>query len=344
MQCWIAVTQSVDGATSGGRGITSYSYETDNRSKKHVAAGDVLFLRDDKRLIAVAQAEDVVVEKSEQLILRCPVCDIGRVEFRKKGAPSYRCSHGHQFSTPAETREATVVHSVHFPHATTKISARIESAELRPFELTNSRHIRLKLADLIGLCGYVARRDHTVLPILKSWLRNRNIELGDREADHVDGNALTVVDEQDKPFHAIRVRRGIATFRDKLISRYGARCMISGSSVLSLLEACHVSRYQGPQDNHPANGILLRSDLHTLFDLDLIGINPTDMAVTVHPVLATTEYQKFAGVRLVLDGEKAIDMRAVRARWEQFVRKLADVSHKIALSALGLDVLFSRLL
>ncbi|MEQ1934644.1 MAG: HNH endonuclease, partial [Fimbriimonadaceae bacterium] len=84
---------------------------------------------------------------------------------------------------------------------------------------------------------------------------------------------------------------------------------------------CHVSRYQGPQDNHPANGMILRSDLHTLFDLDLIGLNPADLSIAVHPDLMGTEYEKYSGTRLSLGGEKTIDMRAVRSRWELFCRR-----------------------
>ena len=99
-----------------------------------------------------------------------------------------------------------------------------------------------------------------------------------------------------------------------LISRYGARCMISGCSVLALFEACHVGRYQGPEDSHPANGILLRSDLHTLFDLDLIGLNPTDMEVTIHTDLLGTEYEKFAGTRLLMGGSKGVTVLQSKPR------------------------------
>ena len=31
--------------------------------------------------------------------------------------------------------------------------------------------------------------------------------------------------------------------------------------------------YRGTKDNHPDNGLLLRADIHTLFDLDMIGID-----------------------------------------------------------------------
>lgn len=322
MQSWIAVVPPSDARLAAKRTLTTYTYETDDRSKKNIAANDLLFLRDQKRLLAVAQVESVALTRHEQVVPRCPVCAIAKIEKRKRRDVPYRCFHGHQFAAPVEERSSAIVHTASFSHACVRIAATIEPAELRPFELTTSRHVKLKLADMVGLSSYVVRRDHTVAPILKNWLKARTVRLEPHSAETPASHPLTAVDEQERPFEAIRMRRGLTSFRDKLISRYGARCMISGCTVLALLEACHVSRYQGPEDNHPANGILLRSDLHTLFDLDLIGLNPADMEVTIHTDLIGTEYEKFAGTRLLVGGSKGIDMRAVRARWEQFTRAL----------------------
>ena len=43
--------------------------------------------------------------------------------------------------------------------------------------------------------------------------------------------------------------------------------------VRETLEACHIYPYMGPKTNHIQNGIILRSDLHTLYDRGLIGID-----------------------------------------------------------------------
>ena len=324
MQCWIAVTPNDDAGPTVRPPLAAYSYETDDRSKKQIAAHDLLFLRDQKRLLAVAFVESISIEKREQAVPRCPTCGVAKVEVRKKRDLPYRCFHGHQFAAPVTAAQSTILHTAYFPHQCVRVSAQIEPAELRPFELTNSRHVKLKLSDVAGLCGYVARRDHTVAPLLKSWLRTRTLDLGDADADSLTAHPLAIFDEQERPYQAIRLRRGLGSFRDKLIARYGQRCMVSGCAVLALLEAAHVSRYQGPEDNHPANGLLLRSDLHTLFDLDLIGLNPEGLEFAVHPQLIGSEYEKFAGTRLHLNREKSVDLRAIRARWDEFSRKIID--------------------
>jgi HNH endonuclease len=40
--------------------------------------------------------------------------------------------------------------------------------------------------------------------------------------------------------------------------------------------------YRGDHDNDPKNGLLLRTDLHTLFDLNLLGIKPDTLTVIIH--------------------------------------------------------------
>ena len=319
MRCWIASTPTTDSEGTNPPSWNTYTYVSGDHSKKQIAVDDIVFLRDEKRLLAVARVESKSAEKHEHTVAKCPECGIAQIAVRKKSTKPYRCFYGHRFTTPVETLQVATRHTVEFVHNLVRIAAHIEAAELRPYELTNSRHITLRLVHIGGICAYVARRDHKVAPVLKAWLRRGSAELVDSDAaEPLTAQSMPLFDELERPHQSIRLRRGLASFRNKLIHRYGPQCMISGCSVLALLEACHVRRYLGPEDNHPANGILLRSDLHTLFDLDLIGLDPTSLEVTIDPTLIGTEYEVFAGTRLRVGGMNGVDMRAVRLRWEQF--------------------------
>ncbi len=119
----------------------------------------------------------------------------------------------------------------------------------------------------------------------------------------------------------IRERRGQQQFRDSLQSRYGKRCLISGCEVLAVLEAAHIRPYRGDEDNHPANGLLLRSDLHTLFDLDLLGIEPKGLRVELHPDVVKN-YGQFANVVLACGAGKRPAHEALKLRYKQFRRRL----------------------
>ncbi len=56
--------------------------------------------------------------------------------------------------------------------------------------------------------------------------------------------------------------------------RYEHRCVVTGCTVIAVLEAAHIRPYRRPEDNDVKNGLLLRADIHTLFDLNLLGIEP----------------------------------------------------------------------
>jgi putative restriction endonuclease len=55
---------------------------------------------------------------------------------------------------------------------------------------------------------------------------------------------------------------------------YARRCAVTGERTLPVLEAAHIKPYgrSGPHD--PRNGLLLRSDIHTLFDQGYVTVTP----------------------------------------------------------------------
>jgi putative restriction endonuclease len=99
-------------------------------------------------------------------------------------------------------------------------------------------------------------------------------------------------DSRDRSIREIAIRRGQRGFRHALTAAYGGRCAISGCAIDGVLEAAHISPYRGVETNDPRNGLLLRSDLHTLFDLHLLTVLP-DGTVRVHPALQGSEYAAF---------------------------------------------------
>lgn len=95
---------------------------------------------------------------------------------------------------------------------------------------------------------------------------------------------------------AIAQRQGQQAFRRSLLSAYGRRCAVTGTSTESVLEAAHIARYFGKQSNKTSNGLLLRADIHTLFDLHRLTVTP-DHVVRVDPVVGSP-YVELDGVTL----------------------------------------------
>lgn len=108
----------------------------------------------------------------------------------------------------------------------------------------------------------------------------------------------SVIDERKKSLRAIVQRQGQSSFRKKLLHAYGNKCPVTGCDVEQALEAAHISPYMGPSTNSVQNGLPLRSDVHTLWDLGYIAVNSSNMTIIVHPKLKSTEYAKFNGLKL----------------------------------------------
>lgn len=116
---------------------------------------------------------------------------------------------------------------------------------------------------------------------------------------------------------SIAVRRGGTAFRKAVLAGYQDACCISGCTLLDVLEAAHIRPYAGQSTNVLANSLLLRSDLHTLFDLLRLTVDPTTLRIRLHPsLLAHKEYAAFEGK--VLSAPPGIDLsKALMHHWSR---------------------------
>jgi hypothetical protein len=118
-------------------------------------------------------------------------------------------------------------------------------------------------------------------------------------------------------------RHGQTEFKKELLKAYGKCCAITGCSSEEALEAAHIEPYRDTKDNDPKNGLLLRADIHTLFDRHLIGIDPDTMTVYVAPSLLK-DYGQFDGKRLQLEGKKlSPNEYALRNEYKKYIKKLS---------------------
>jgi hypothetical protein len=148
-------------------------------------------------------------------------------------------------------------------------------------------------------------------------------ELEDEEADWV-GLKYVPNDDDHRQLvqRQIRERRGQQPFRNALLKRFGHRCIVTGCQILAVLEAAHINPYRGEKDNDPQNGLLLRSDIHTLFDLNLLGIDPEELRVILHPVLRKhPEYGDLLGRSLSFAPGQRPSLEALRLRHELFRKR-----------------------
>ena len=136
------------------------------------------------------------------------------------------------------------------------------------------------------------------IPIPSDWSPNivrgrtydTNSRLGDTlwQAVQERLGARRILDEVQTPRFGneflARARLGQGTFRTLVTDAYDRRCAVSGERSLSVLDAAHIRSHESGGPNLAPNGLLLRADIHRLFDDGYVTVTP-EMRFEVSPRL-----------------------------------------------------------
>ena len=74
--------------------------------------------------------------------------------------------------------------------------------------------------------------------------------------------------------HLVRPRLGQGAFRVLVTDIYGRQCAVTGERTLPALEAAHIRPYAEGGSHEARNGLLLRRDIHSLFDAGYVTVTP----------------------------------------------------------------------
>ena len=66
---------------------------------------------------------------------------------------------------------------------------------------------------------------------------------------------------------------GQGAFRALVTDIYGRRCAVTGEKTLPALDAAHIKPYADGGEHEAKNGLLLRRDLHSLFDAGYVTVD-----------------------------------------------------------------------
>lgn len=137
---------------------------------------------------------------------------------------------------------------------------------------------------------------------------------------------LDQVRELDEPLAYSRSRRRVAQvqFRQELLRAYDGRCAITGYDADDALQGAHILSYRGRSSQLVRNGLLLRADIHLLFDRHMVGVEPEALRVRLAPALLSTAYADLDG-RLLLRPRRAVDMpdaTRLSVHWAVFERSI----------------------
>ena len=99
-------------------------------------------------------------------------------------------------------------------------------------------------------------------------------------------------------------RLGQGAFRVLVTDAYQRRCAVTGEKTLPVLEAAHIKPYSEDGPHLTSNGILLKSDVHTLFDKGYITIDEhytVDVSQRLHEDYGNgKDYYRYHGKKLLI--------------------------------------------
>lgn len=272
---------------------TSYVWDSTVAHGNTVAVGDYVLVWDEDGLLGASVIDDLDERFGAKTRLTCPACKSSKISPRKHEQPTYRCTKNechHEFDRPVALL-IPVKHSVadYGP-------AWIDLRDSLPADAV--RQLAAKPKSIQSIRPAVSSRVDAVLP----GVRQRLSALAPRweATTRTSGHRLVIT----------RTRVGQGEFRRRLLAEFGERCAITGASPAAALDAAHLYSYSKVGEHRDHGGLLLRRDMHSLFDRHLLGIDPGSERVVVAPSL-----RSFAHLRAIHDTPLDAALNTSRRRW-----------------------------
>ncbi|MEZ2587301.1 HNH endonuclease [Kluyvera intermedia] len=286
-----------------------YRYDNFVPNHKQVKKGDIVIVTDRKNVLGISVIDNLSSAPYIKIRNRCPHedCAPAKLIHRKFKKPEWRCSNGHEFDYP-----------------------KVEDAPALEFKADYKKNYKpinsVSITDLIS---------NTPRYNVQSSIQEINIEwanhlfggvnqLSPAEADS-DDTLLNAEDQRKAVICQIKQRRGQKAFRDSLLT-LAAQCAVSNCAIVDILEAAHIAAYKNDTHNHVSNGLLLRCDMHTLYDLDLFAIDPDSLIIYFAPQIQDKEYTRYHGKKLHVSYK--VNRGALVERWKTFTKMYGN-SHPI---------------
>jgi hypothetical protein len=294
-------------------------YVYDSRVPHHadVLVGDLAVIRDDKVVIGAGRIDVIDTSTSLKVRERCPSCRSTGYKFRIRAVLPFRCSGcGEEFAETDKTDISEVRTYVADYSATCSVAD-----SFFPVTAINTAYLNRSVQQSIRPLDPDALRPILQTHLVPDFWWNHNgpeVELG-------GGFSVGLT----------KTRLGQQRFREEMLGRYGNKCAFTGPQPPQALEAAHIRSYSSSPRHDVRNGLLLRRDLHALFDRGLITVDPSTWTVDVAPALR--RYPEITGLQgrpldvpIELRPRQALieeHAAAARARWPRPNVTLAELRH-----------------
>lgn len=266
---WLLMTVGENRQHGGNSGYDDqadvyYTWDSTVPNHANVKVGDPVALWDKQRLLGLSLIEEIETETKTKLLFKCPSCELAGIKARKGKSPKYKCYKcGDVFDTPITQTVTVVEYRSRHDAAWTSLENLLPGAELR--QLCASPKSQLSMRPLQWGAFQAA-------------LSAKGAE---RALHRIVQRTPDFFFPQGHQLEVVRVRRGQRQFREHLLSAQGETCAFTGKAPLRVLEAGHLYSYAQIGVHHQHGGLLLRRDIHRLFDDGWLAVDPDRLRVDV---------------------------------------------------------------
>ncbi|MEU6269249.1 HNH endonuclease [Saccharopolyspora shandongensis] len=277
------------GGNTGYDDVLGVQYVYDNKvsNYRRVEVGDLVVIRDVAEVHGVGRIHRIEqqagVTKSQ---LVCPKCDSGRFDERKVQRPGYRCRTATcltEFDEPKKKFVEVTQFVAFYGGFWRPLDGAIEPSDLKSALLDKADQNAIRSVDPHKLQAMLSELSVQLPPTPSRGGGTKRSPLrgGRRQA-------------------TTKVRNGQGTFRKELLKKYGAVCAVTGACPVEVLQAAHLKGFAEHETHELDEGVLLRADVHLLFDNGLLTVDPESWRVVLAPSLDDFHvYAELAGVEFV---------------------------------------------
>ena len=274
-----------------------YSWDDTVPKHREPGIGDLIVLWDSRYLLGVSVINSISTDVASKLRFRCPECGKTDVRKRKVTKPTYSCGKCQaKFNLPKEEQIEVKTYHASYGRSWIDLAGVIEGESLRE------------------MCHH-PKSQHAIRSIdYSKFLRGLPFEL------QIPANKMLIAESTPiNSGHVPRMQKsrvGQAAFRRRLLRKYGHVCALSGAAPDLVLDAAHLYSYAEKGIHDDAGGLLIRKDLHRLFDLGKIRVDPKTMLIWVDEKLFLYPiYRKLHGQNLSVT-VPAKAMAWLKEHWE----------------------------
>lgn len=282
-----------------------YRWDSNVAHSREIKDGDYIVVRNKKISLGYSVIERVVPEDGVKTLRWCKFCGGSNINYRKT-LGNYRCGScekGREGFTDPTSREVAVTHYTALYSFGWKNLTTVPSQDLRAMCLgSEGTQHSIRRIDWKKFSEAVVERTGSA-PLQQVVNLQKQI---------AGGHSLATV----------RVRIGQAAFRQRLLDRYKENCAISGPCPKEALDAAHLYSFATSGEHHEEGGLLLRKDLHQLFDLGCLAVEPTTMLISQRGLDGFPEYVRLDSQPLQVTLSPG-QRKWLKLHWQQHRQELA---------------------